>query len=1319
MPQTNDPNLEGADNGQTFLLHKEGYSMKDYSLIEKIGEGSFGEVWKADRAGFQVALKILRASVNSEETQREIESLTKLKTLHHKYLVHTENFWSDGDRLYIEMELGECTLKERLASYQAIGKIGIPEDELLKYFTEIGRVLDYLHTHRPVYLHRDIKPANILLVQGCAKLADFGLLRQVSADSTSTKTDGGSIPYMAPESLGKEQRYSIQSDLFALAVTYVELRQGTRPFPGNHAGVICINIINEPPEISDIFDPKEKAVLLKALEKDRSKRFPSCGEFIFELNRAVPWIAAESVKALPTPAKPGGENKANGASTIAKQPRLLDQKTKPKITPTTMPSIDLPPENTTGASTVFNQDVGTVRSETNRQSPKAPGETTAKKPGPDHGKTFAGSPAPLEKKKPVYQAPLPPPPAPEPARPKFAGRIVFAAVLLAVLVGGISGIWYLAKQGAEEAVRERIDNKKYAEAMQKVAETSGFMLPARKALEKEIEELWWAQVNHALRNDNAALQKQMKDLKEFVTAFPAHNRAKSLRDEIEEKIAATGTWPGSKQFGELLTSAQEKIVAKNFVGARADLSEATQLIKADPPPNGALEPRKLKNKYGELREQFVKHVTGERLNRENAAAVLDKLKPFERLRNDKEMAWTEDDLFRFDAARSLALAHVNDIESAFKLFVDLQKKDMTARLGEHTALFLALIPDQADLRTHVLNLGAVDALPKELQVLNRLVVAHGMQKDQQLAAVGSLVGFLSDEKVSAIARTALWPALARLEEKTRIIPFEDLAALEGALPKSPDDQVKIANSQILGSVLERQIKKDNFKWFADADQRANCLIWVNHIEKPSPYVVALKVECLVESGSSAKEILPRFPLKADWYGSYVHALALEKNNQVPLAADTLVDALKAKRDVLNPQQRTKKAMGILRHAVRTLQQKTGKDSKEFADEKDAAKAITWLTLVFDLLEQPQDDQSVDDFVALAFAAVKAKDVPNLAKAEARLEKLGTVNGFYYLAKAYGVEGKSDAKVLLYYGKAIDVLPAGQDDLRKSAATDIIDITLRLAKANFDKGAWKEAIANSLVCQNFAFKLRKWELEKAAKLNGKGVENEVRARSSQAAAEKKVDDPRRVYEEAIQRALGGKAKSPTDRFHFPVVIAKLAFDSNGLSKEQMAAAVEEGKIALGWTEKIIGSQIDKLDQSWWEKLHCHGIVNLADVRFTLFTQLDDERLKRKEPAQPALIRAECKEIREQYKIAREMKKYTEQFRGELAFKIGLLYFTTCALADQDKDKKVGKAEAIEAQNEFKVALQTLQSVSRTDLEEGVMRFIERKLDDPAFKALLPQ
>src|SRR4029077_14287927 len=102
MALSNEPKLEGKDAGHVLPLHKEGFTIEDYRLIARVGEGTLCEVWKAERGGFPVALKIIKSSMSSEETQRELVSLETLKKLHHKFLLHTENFWSDGDRLYIE-----------------------------------------------------------------------------------------------------------------------------------------------------------------------------------------------------------------------------------------------------------------------------------------------------------------------------------------------------------------------------------------------------------------------------------------------------------------------------------------------------------------------------------------------------------------------------------------------------------------------------------------------------------------------------------------------------------------------------------------------------------------------------------------------------------------------------------------------------------------------------------------------------------------------------------------------------------------------------------------------------------------------------------------------------------------------------------------------------------------------------------------------------------------------------------------------------------------------------------------------------------------
>jgi tetratricopeptide (TPR) repeat protein/serine/threonine protein kinase len=290
MTLPDNPSRQDGSGRNTPLFHlKDGTILDNYRLIECIGEGSFGEVWKAKKGDSEVALKILKGSMNSEDAKREAKSLEALKELSHPFLLRTNTSWSDGDRLFIEMEIADGgSLKDRLKACQKAGWKGIPVGELVKYFGEIADALDYLHSQRPDrFLHRDIKPANILLVSGCAKLADFGLLRRVTGDRMGTKTQGGTTVFMAPESI-RSNDFSIHTDLFSLAVTYAELRQGRLPFSGQTEYQIGHSILNGAPDLDQDFYPDEIKVLLKALDKDPDRRHASCTEFVSELKQSVP-----------------------------------------------------------------------------------------------------------------------------------------------------------------------------------------------------------------------------------------------------------------------------------------------------------------------------------------------------------------------------------------------------------------------------------------------------------------------------------------------------------------------------------------------------------------------------------------------------------------------------------------------------------------------------------------------------------------------------------------------------------------------------------------------------------------------------------------------------------------------------------------------------------------------------------------------------------------------------------------------------------------------------------------------------------------------
>jgi hypothetical protein len=504
-----DRDVTGSASNPSFLLHKEGCTIDDYRLVVRIGEGSFGEVWKAERCGALVALKILKTSLTSDETQRELKSLETLRALRNPYLLHTENFWSDGDRLYIEMELADGgTLKERLRAHQAAGQRAIPAEELLKFFSEAAQGLDYLHGQRPLFLHRDIKPANILLVRGCAKLGDFGLLRQVAGDNSSTKTQGGTFPYMAPESISSDV-FSPLTDLFSFAVSYVELRQGDLPFPGKNQYQICERILRAPPELADVFHPEERAVLARALAKEPRDRFRSCGEFVFELNRVVPWTAAVAVPEMAPVRAP--EPSIQQRATRTAQVNIDDPGTSRKRPLLTMPELDLPvaARDEAGASTM----------------------TRAEQ---EHGAVRLSRPMPAETVVVAAAVTAVPPRA---ARAHTRSRALAAVGVAAAVVVLIVGAWLVMWQNARSGVQSLIAAKKYPEALAAVDAANGMILTDAGALREQIATAWFAELPEPGQAETPeSLKRALRELDQYDAALPSRDSALARRGKLQERL---------------------------------------------------------------------------------------------------------------------------------------------------------------------------------------------------------------------------------------------------------------------------------------------------------------------------------------------------------------------------------------------------------------------------------------------------------------------------------------------------------------------------------------------------------------------------------------------------------------------------------------------------------------------------------------------------------------------------------------------------------------------------------------------------------------
>ena len=264
-----------------------GTTISHYKILEKLGEGGMGIVYKAQDTKLDrfVALKFLpeHISASSGELERFVQEAKAAAALNHPNICTVYGIEEVDKKHFIDMEFVDgMTLREKMSGG------ALKQSEAVAYAVQIAEALHEAHSQSIV--HRDVKAENIMVnSRNQIKVMDFGLAKlKGSLKLTKTSSTVGTLAYMAPEQI-QGGEVDARSDLFSFGVVLYEMLTGQFPFRGEHEAAMMYSILNEDPSPlpSSLTDgtPELAHILAKALDKDPEDRYQSAKEIAVDLRR--------------------------------------------------------------------------------------------------------------------------------------------------------------------------------------------------------------------------------------------------------------------------------------------------------------------------------------------------------------------------------------------------------------------------------------------------------------------------------------------------------------------------------------------------------------------------------------------------------------------------------------------------------------------------------------------------------------------------------------------------------------------------------------------------------------------------------------------------------------------------------------------------------------------------------------------------------------------------------------------------------------------------------------------------------------------------